>query len=269
MMDDFYTSEFGWQWVLPEGFERIDTLRSNDMYGVSRSAVFSSKQHSEVHLSWSVLNGPPVDYATDARFKAIISDRAPINAERLIDVLSGIMPITGVPKETSCVRLPDNTDAVELITEQQLKNIDEQQMHYILLFPLEPAATDRGANFAYNSSTQFVDPITNQLIVLSPVLLGERVSPETGDVCQVYQLGHDRYQRIIMSARRSDFEEILSEVRRAAHGFHYKTKPRPIRDSWPDATRLYQDAMSDSFEALKNPPAGLTDQDIAVLRNQL
>lgn len=268
MMDDFYTSEYGWQWVLPEGFERVDIMRSSNMYGISRSAIFQSKQHREVHLSWAVLNGPPVDYAADARFKSIICDRDPINIARLIDVLAGIVPLTGALKEARIVRLPDNADAVEVIFEQQLKDINEPQMFYMLLFPLEPAAIDRGADFSYSSLTQFVDPITNQLIVLSPVLLGERVNPETGDVCQIYQMGHDRYQRIIMSARRSLFEEVLKEVRSAAHGFHYKTRQRPLRDSWQDATQLYQDEMSHSFEALANPPAGLTDEDIAASRSQ-
>lgn len=267
-MDNFYLSEYGWQWVLPEGFERSDTLLSDSMFGISRSAVFQSKQRREVQLSWSVLNGPPVDYATDARFKSIIGDRDPINNARLIDVLTGIVPLTGALKESRCVRLPDNADAVEIIFEQPLKGTNEPQMFYILLFPLEPAAVDRGADFSYSSLTQFVDPITNQLIVLSPVLLGERINPETGDVCQVYQAGHDRYQRIIMSAKRSEFEEVLGEVRRSARSFHYKTRQRPRRDSWQDATQLYQDEMINSFEALAKPPAGLTDEDIAASRSR-
>ena len=268
MTEDFYISEFGWQWVLPYGFERKNTLRLSDMYGVSPSATFCSTRHRQVHLSWSILNGPPVDYVTDARFKSIIADRDPVNTNRLVDVLADIMPLAGVLQEARCVRLPDNSDAIEMTLIQQGAHLDEPQMLYALLFPVEPAATERGDDFPYSTLTQFVDPITSQLIVLSPVLLGERLNPETGDVCQVYQVGHDRYQRIIMSAKRSDFEEVISEVRRAARGFHYKTRQRSLRNSWQDAAQLYQDEMTISFEALANPPAGLTDEDIAASRTR-
>ena len=261
MSEDMYVSQFGWQWATPTGFTPIETERQNKMYGVARAVNFYSSANADVHLSWSVLNGPPVDYITDARFKSLAADRDPVNINRLADILTAILPPAGDIVEAHALKLPDHSDAIEMIQVCPGDKQVEPLMLYVLLFALEPPASERGTTFAYNAMRQFCDPVTNQLIVLSPVPLGEKLNPVTGEIYRIFQVGHDRYQRIIFSAPAQKFNQLLSSIKRAARQFHYTIRCRPARENWQDSAQRYHENLSKDFEELLDPPEGLRNDD--------
>lgn len=264
MTDEYFTSKYGWQWIMPSGFSVVERHETSSMFGVAAVETFKHEQFSDARLSWAVLAGPPVDYITDARFKSLVADRDPVNLSRLVDILPGIMPPAGELVEAHALRLADHSPAVEMTQIRPGKQSAEPIHLYVLLCSLEPAAIDRGPDFDYHSVRQYCDPITNQIIVLSPVPLGERVNPETKEIQRIFQVGHDRYQRIAFSAPQAKFQALIGSVKRAARGFHYKMKVRSLRNSWQDASQLLHEEMNASFEQLKNPPPGLRDADIGV-----
>lgn len=231
------------------------------MFGASSSVGFKHEEFSDVHLNWGVLNGAPVEYTTDARFKSLVCDKDPVNIPRLADILLGIMPPAGEILEAHAIKLPDQASAVEMVQTRKVRPA-ERIVLYVLLFALEPPATDRGPDFDYDSLRQYCDPVTNQLIMLSPVSLGERLNPSAKDIHRVFQVGHDRYQRIVFSAPEQKFHSMLPAIRRTAHSFHYKVRTRSPRHNWQDAAQLIHEEMNASFEVLNNPPAGLRDEDI-------
>jgi hypothetical protein len=260
-MEDGYTSDFGWQWSMPAGFSPLQSTKRQTSYGEADSLLFLHNEHKEVHLSWAVLNGPPVDYVTDARFKSLIADRDPVNIKRLYDILLGILPPAGEIIEGKSLKLADQTGAVEMIQKRTI-NVEEPIHLYILLFPLEPTTTDRGPHFDGYSVRQVADPITNQILVLSPVCISERLNPDTNEVQQIFQSGHDRYQRIIFSAPEKKFSRLMPSVRRSARGFHYKVRAKSPIANRIDAIHNQHEQMNLSFQPLSNPPEGLRDKDL-------
>lgn len=260
MAEEVYLSRFGWQWIAPPGFTPLPQPVTNHMYSPSLSMCFKHES-PDVHLSWAVLNGPPVDYITDARFKSLVSDKDPVNLPRLADILLGILPPAGEITEAHALKLADHSPAVEM-TQVRVQRSGEPIHLYVLLFPLEPAAADRGPDFDYHAMRQFSDPITKQVIILSPVSLGERLNPETKEVQRIFHVGHDRYQRVIFSAPQTIFQSLIASVKRSARAFHYKTRVRAERHNWQDAVQMLHEEMNTSFEVLKNPPPGLRDEDI-------
>lgn len=260
-MDDQYNSPFGWQWSMPAGFTALESPIRRTGYGQTDYLLFKHDDHKDVHLSWAVLNGPPVDYVTDARFKSLIADRDPVNLNRLYDILLGILPPAGEIIEAKTVKLADHAGAVEIIQRRAASPAEPVHL-YVLLFPLEPPAIDRGPNFDGYSLRQIADPITNQIMILSPVCISERLNPDTNEVQQVFQSGHDRYQRVIFSGAERKFAQLMPSIRRSARGFHYRTRAKNPVSNRIESIQSLHEQMNLSFEPLGNPPQGIRDEDL-------